>query len=293
MRLSCTAGRSGPLLSFLRRELGLSATLVKTRKGDGVFFVNDTPVFTDHPVHPGDRVEAVLREDLPGFPAEDGDLSILYEDECLLAVDKPPALWVHPSPSRQTGTLANRVAGYYGKTGQACGIHVVTRLDRDTFGVVLLAKHAHIHALLGKAQREGLLCKTYLAAVCGQMPAVQGTIDLPIARRDGGSLLREVRPDGQKAVTEYRVLAQAVGLSLLELRPVTGRTHQLRVHCAALGCPIFGDRDYGGRLEGVESQQLCAVSLSLPHPLTGAQLEIRSRQRPRFPEIEKFFPESG
>ncbi len=290
MRLCCTAARSGPLLSFLRRELGLSSSLVKARKADGVFFVNGNPVFTDHPVHPGDRIEVLLREDPPDFPAESGALSILYEDECLLAVDKPPALWVHPSPSRQTGTLANRAAGYYETTGQACGIHVVTRLDRDTFGVVLLAKHAHIHALLGKAQQQGLLHKTYLAAVCGQMPADQGTIDLPIARRGGGSLLREVRPDGQQAVTEYRVLAEAEGLSLVELRPVTGRTHQLRVHCAALGCPILGDRDYGGDCGPVQGQQLCAASLTLPHPLTGESLTIRSRQEPFFP---KFFREGG
>lgn len=293
MRLCCTAARSGPLLSFLRRELGLSSSLVKARKADGVFFLNGAPAFTDRPVAPGDRIEVLLREDPPDFPAGDGELSVLYEDDCLLAVDKPSELWVHPSPSRQTGTLANRVAGYYAATGQACGVHVVTRLDRDTFGVVLLAKHAHIHALMGKAQRQGLLCKTYLAAVCGQMPADQGTIDLPIARRGGGSLLREVRPDGQRAVTEYQVLAQADGLSLLELRPVTGRTHQLRVHCAALGCPILGDGDYGGRTDLVTTQQLCAHSLELPHPLTGEALRIVSQQRPRFPEIEKFFPESG
>ena len=294
MRLCCTAARSGPLLSFLRRELGLSSSLVKARKGDGVFFLNGHPAFTNHPVAPGDQVEVLLREDPPDFPAESGALDIIYEDECLLAVDKPAGLWIHPSPSRQRGTLANRVAGYYQETSQACGVHVVTRLDRDTFGVVLLAKHAHIHALLGKAQREGRrLRKTYLATVCGQMPAAKGTIDLPIARRGGGSLLREVRPDGQRAVTEYRVLAEADGVSLVELRPVTGRTHQLRVHCAAVGCPILGDGDYGGRCGAVRSQQLCAVSLELPHPLSGKPLRIESRQRPWYPEIEKFFPESG
>ena len=160
MRLGCTAARSGPLLSFLRRELGLSSSLVKARKCDGVFLVNGVPAFTDRPVAPGDRIEVLLREGPPDFPADSGGLAILYEDDCLLAVDKPPALWVHPSPSRQTGTLANRVAGYYAATGQACGVHVATRLDRDTFGVVLLAKHAHIHALLGKAQRGNQLRKT-------------------------------------------------------------------------------------------------------------------------------------
>ena len=236
-------------------------------------------------MQPGDVVTALLTEDPPDFPAQDLPLDILYEDEALLAVDKGPGLWVHPSPSRYTGTLANGVAGYFSRTKQPCGIHVVTRLDRDTFGVVLLAKHAHIHALLCQSQRAGQLRKTYQATVRGSMPEPSGIIDLPIRRRDGGSLLREVHPDGQAAVTRYRVLNERGGLSLLELEPVTGRTHQLRVHCAALGCPILGDRDYGGGSDTVPHQQLCAVSLTLPHPLTGEPLTIYSRQRPFFPKF--------
>ena len=285
MVLTCTARRAGPLLSFLRTELGLSSSLVKSLKTGSVFRVNGEPVFTDFPVQPGDVVTALLTEDPPDFPAQDLPLDILYEDEALLAVDKGPGLWVHPSPSRYTGTLANGVAGYFSRTKQPCGVHVVTRLDRDTFGVVLLAKHAHIHALLCQSQRAGQLRKTYQATVRGSMPEPSGIIDLPIRRRDGGSLLREVHPDGQAAVTRYRVLNDRGGLSLLELEPVTGRTHQLRVHCAALGCPILGDRDYGGGSDTVPHQQLCAVSLTLPHPLTGEPLTIYSRQRPFFPKF--------
>lgn len=285
MVLTCTARRAGPLLSFLRTELGLSSSLVKSLKTGSVFRVNGEPVFTDFPVQPGDVVTALLTEDPPDFPAQDLPLDILYEDEALLAVDKGPGLWVHPSPSRYTGTLANGVAGYFSRTKQPCGVHVVTRLDRDTFGVVLLAKHAHIHALLCQSQRAGQLRKTYQATVRGSMPEPSGIIDLPIRRRDGGSLLREVHPDGQSAVTRYRVLNERDGLSLLELEPVTGRTHQLRVHCAALGCPILGDRDYGGGSDTAPHQQLCAVSLTLPHPLTGEPLTIYSRQRPFFPKF--------
>lgn len=285
MVLTCTARRAGPLLSFLRTELGLSSSLVKSLKTGSVFRVNGEPVFTDFPVQPGDVVTALLTEDPPDFPAQDLPLDILYEDEALLAVDKGPGLWVHPSPSRYTGTLANGVAGYFSRTKQPCGVHVVTRLDRDTFGVVLLAKHAHIHALLCQSQRAGQLRKTYQATVRGSMPEPSGIIDLPIRRRNGGSLLREVHPDGQAAVTRYRVLNERGGLSLLELEPVTGRTHQLRVHCAALGCPILGDRDYGGGSDTVPHQQLCAVSLTLPHPLTGEPLTIYSRQRPFFPKF--------
>lgn len=285
MLLTCTARRGGPLLSFLRTELGLSSSLVKSLKADGVFCVNGSPVFTDFPVQYGDVVTALLTERPPDFPAEDLPLEILYEDEALLAVDKGPGLWVHPSPSRYMGTLANGVAGYFAKTNQPCGIHVATRLDRDTFGVVLLAKHAHIHALLCRSQKAGQFHKVYHATVCGSMPERSGVIDLPIARRGGGSLLREVHPHGQPAVTRYRVLREADGLSLLELEPVTGRTHQLRVHCAAVGCPILWDADYGGNCGTVQGQQLCAVSLTLPHPLTGKMVSIASRQRPFFPKF--------
>ena len=300
MILRCVAARSGPLRSFLRGELGLSSTLVKGGKAAGIFRVNGVPALLNWPVAPGDVVEAVLTEPPASLPPEPGPLEILYEDEALLAVDKPPGLWVHPTAARQEGTLANRVAAYYAGRGLACGIHVATRLDRDTFGVVLLAKHGHVHSRLGALQAAGRLEKTYLAAVLGAPPAEAGVVALPIARRGGGSLLREVSPAGQAAETAYRLLAQSGGVSLLALTPRTGRTHQLRVHCAALGCPILGDRDYGdadaracAEALGLAGQQLCAWRLRLSHPLTGERLEIRSRQGPQFPDWAKFLPETS
>ncbi len=290
MVLTHTVVHAAPLGQVLRRELGLSATQVRVGKAAGAFRINGVPAFVNAPAVPGDVVTAVLEESPPAFPAEDGPLAILYEDEALLAVDKPAGLWCHPTASRLTGTLANRAAGYFAATGQPCGIHLATRLDRDTFGVVLLAKHAHIHGLLNRLQAGGQLRKTYLATVSGAPPAVAGTVDAPIARRGGRSLLREIRPDGQPARTEYRLLDRSGDYALLELRPVTGRTHQLRVHCASLGCPILGDRDYGrGEPCGL---QLCAAALALPHPLTGVPLELRSRQRPRFP-ASNFLPSNG
>ncbi len=273
----------GRLLALLRGPMGLSASEVKRRKG--ALFVSGRPARTNRMVAAGEEIAVVLEEPPPDYPAGEGPLEVLYEDEALLVVDKPPGLWVHPTPGRQTGTLANRAAWHL--RGQGCGVHIVTRLDRDTFGVVLLAKYAHVHALLSKALREGRMEKTYLAAVAGSPPENAGTVAFPIARRGGGSLLREVSPDGQAARTDYRLLARGGGLSLLELRPQTGRTHQLRVHCAALGCPILGDRDYGtdasralSEALGARTQQLCAASLAFPHPLTGESMSVVSRQRP-------------
>ena len=284
MELRCEAARSGRLLTFLRREMGLSSSLVKRLKWQGAFFVNGVPAHTDLPVGPGDVILVRLEEAPPAFPPEDGPLELLYEDSCLVAVDKPAGLLMHPSFYRQTGTLANRLAGYYRRTGQPCAVHPVSRLDRDTFGVVLLAKNAHIHARMMELLQAGQVHKTYEALVYGCPAPEEGAWDFPIARRPGESLLRQVGPEGKQARTRYQVLARFPGGTRLRLEPVTGRTHQLRVHCAHVGCPILGDAQYGtaesqafsGRL-GLTHQQLCARRLCFPHPLTGLTVELESK----------------
>ena len=289
MELLHTADRTGKLLTFLRRELSLSSSLVKRLKWQNALWVNNQPAKTDHPVRPGDRIRVLLEEETPEFPSEDGPLDILYEDEALLAVDKPAGLLMHPSFYRNTGTLANYLLGYYARTGQPCAVHPVSRLDRDTFGVVLLAKNAHIHAKMMEMLAAGQVQKTYEALVWQGPEAEEGRWSFPIARRGGGSLLREVRPDGQRAETRFRVLTRYAKAARLELEPITGRTHQLRVHCSHTGCPILGDPQYGSAASqaysnelGLPHQQLCAVRLSLIHPLTGAPLLLESRQRPAY-----------
>ncbi len=283
MKLNCTAQRDAKLLSILRRELALSSGLVKRLKYRGAFTVNGTPVHTDFPVKCGDRVDVELAEDVPDYPAEYGEIHILYEDEALLAVDKPAGMLVHPSFSRNTGTLANRLLGYYERTGQACAVHPVSRLDRDTFGVVLLAKNAYVHAKLCEMSKNREIEKVYHALVFGCPPASEGIIDAPIARVSETSLLRCVRKDGKPARSQYRVLSASEHASLLELHPLTGRTHQLRVHCAYLGCPVLGDPQYGteasrafSEAHGLTHQQLCAVRLRFLHPLRENFVEIRS-----------------
>ena len=276
MELKHVARREGRLSSFLREELAMSAGLMNRLKWQGKIFVNGAPQHTDYPVKPGDVITVPLDEPQPEYPAEDGDLTVLYEDDWLLAVDKPAGMLIHPSRSRLTGTLANLVLGYYRQTGQDCAFHPLTRLDRDTFGVVLLAKNAHVHTLLQNCQVR----KTYHALVLGSPPESSGVIDAPIARKPLPSLLREIRPDGKPSVTEYTVLRRFPGCTLLALRPITGRTHQLRLHCAHMGFPILGDPQYGtqdSRMDGLSSQLLCAKELALSHPVTGEPLRITSR----------------
>lgn len=276
MELSHTATRQGRLSSFLRGELNMSAGLMnKLKWGDGIR-VNGTPAHTDYAVQPGDVITVRLDEPAPEYPAQDGPLTVLYEDAHLLAVDKPAGMLIHPSRVRNEGTLANFVLGYYRRTGQDSAFHPVTRLDRDTFGIVLLAKNSHVHQLL----QNSLLRKTYHALVLGGPAEDAGTVSAPIARRPLPSLLREIRPDGKESVTEYRVLERSEKLCKLELHPITGRTHQLRLHCAHLGCPIVGDPQYGTAEcmdHGYSTQALCAKRLEFPHPLTGQPMSLESR----------------
>jgi len=291
MILEHTAERNGKLAGFLRRELRLSMTMINRLKMQDAMFVNGRAVHADYPVAFGDVVSVRIEEEDPIYPAEEGALSILFEDEALIAIDKPADLLIHPSRTRNTGTLANRLAHYYKCTGQKCAVHPVSRLDRDTFGVVLLAKNAHIHALMCAAHDAKTIHKVYHAAVWGAPPEEAGLIDLPIARLDPMGLLRGVREDGQPSQTEYRVLRRAGQCALLELRPRTGRTHQLRVHLSHIGCPILGDPQYGSAesqawslAHGLTGQQLCAAALSFPHPLTGKTMTLHSKQGVLLPE---------
>ena len=279
MELRIKAARSGRLSSFLLGELKMSSGLMNRLKWGDALRVNGVPRHTDYPVQPGDVVSVEWQEEAPEYPAEEGPLSVLYEDEWLLAVDKPAGMLIHPSRAKNTGTLANFVAGYYQKTCQKSAFHPLTRLDRDTFGIVLLAKSAHIHALLQQEKPK----KTYRALVYGAPPKEVGTVTAPIARCPLPSLLRKIDPEGKPCVTEYRVLERRDAVSQLELHPITGRTHQLRLHCAHVGHPILGDPQYGSpeslalsESMGLHGQQLCAKRLEFCHPITGEELVLES-----------------
>ena len=274
------AQRPGRLSSFLKGELKMSTGLVNRLKWGDAIRVNGTPQHTDYAVRPGDTITVRLDEPEADYPAEDGALTVLYEDDHILAVDKPAGMLIHPSHCQNSGTLANLVQGYYRRTGQTAAYHPVTRLDRDTFGIVLLAKNSHIHALL----QETKLQKTYRALVFGGPEAETGIIDAPIARRPLPSLLREISPEGKPSVTEFTVLARQEQKTLLALTPVTGRTHQLRLHCWHMGFPILGDpqyctaesRAFSDEL-GLRYQLLCAYSLEFVHPITGENLLLTTK----------------
>ena len=280
MELRWTATRPGRLSSFLLGELKMSTSLMNKLKWGETIQVNGIPRHTDYPVQPGDTITVALDEEEPAYPAEEGPLTVLYEDPWLLAVDKPAGMLIHPSRAKNDGTLANLVAGYYRQTGQRSAFHPLTRLDRDTFGVVLLGKNAYVHTLLQNVPMQ----KTYQALTFGGPEADAGIIDAPIARRPLPSLLRYVDSSGKPSRSAFRVVSRENDICQLTLEPLTGRTHQLRLHCAYMGFPILGDPQYGSeesqafsRSLGLPHQLLCAKKLTLTHPITGEALTIPSR----------------
>jgi 23S rRNA pseudouridine1911/1915/1917 synthase len=283
MELNHTALRDGRLSDILKNEMHVSTGLMNRLKTTDRILVDGVPRRTNFAVKGGDTVTLLLDEESPEYPGEDAPLTILYEDDHILAVDKPAGVLIHPSRSRDTGTLANAVVGYYARTSQKCAFHPLTRLDRDTFGVVVIGKNSHIHALLQQTDLQ----KTYQARIFGCLPEEHGIIDAPIDRRPLPSLLRYISPTGKPSQTRYRVLERFDGHSLVELEPLTGRTHQLRLHCAHLGCPILGDPQYGTEESqryseqfGYAYQRLCAKRIEFVHPLTTEVVRIESKLEP-------------
>ena len=269
--------------SILRRELRISAALTRRLKAASAVYVSGAPAYTNHRPMPGETVAADITAAEPpcGIIPQQGPLDVLYENEGLLALNKPVGIIVHPSRSRYTGTLSNFIAGYLG-AGHSC--HAVNRLDRDTSGVVLFAKNSYMKALASTALADAAAVREYLALVHGAMPG-RGVIDAPIKRLEERNLLRVTAEDGQRAVTHFETAcvfeADAGRYSLVRLRLETGRTHQIRVHCLHIGHPVLGDKMYCteesaamSHALGIATQALHAQRLAFTDPLSGERLEI-------------------
>ncbi|MCL2408759.1 MAG: RluA family pseudouridine synthase [Oscillospiraceae bacterium] len=277
--------RGRTVFSILRNELHISAALTRRMKAANAISVCGVPVYTNYIVNPGETVAANINSAEPpcdNLP-EEGELEILFENDGLIAVNKPAGLIVHPSRAKNTGTLSNFVAGFLLKSGNNPSCHAVNRLDRDTTGVTLFAKNSHMKARAAAALNDKSTVKEYAALVYGRFPS-QGVIDLPVRRVADSNMLRAVLPDGQRAVTHFNTLRVFTGnttFSLVQFRLETGRTHQIRVHCLHLGHPVLGDTLYNtepsravSRALGVASQALHAYKLKFTEPLTGELLEL-------------------
>lgn len=219
---------------------------------------------------------ALFPREARDFPPDWMELNVLYEDDFTLVVNKPSGYEVHPSERGQRGTLAHGVAAYYEMTGQDVRIRHIHRIDKETTGPVLYAKNEFAHYQYDKAMREKGIERIYLALAEGELAQDRGTIDLPIGQDRHHSTRRRVSETGDPAVTHYEVVERFQGYTLVRLRLETGRTHQIRVHLAAIGHPLAGDGLYGGKRTVISRQALHGERLVWPHPWTGERLSVRA-----------------
>ena len=275
------------LLLILRRSMGLSSAAVKALKRHGGLEVDGVLRFTTYLVSPGEVVTADVTQGQnqgDNIP-ETGPLEVLWEEEGLLAVNKPAGLIVHPTHSRNHGTLANFVAGYLEQTGQRPTCHIVNRLDRDTSGLVLFAKNAYMKDWAQKAVSTGE--KWYTALAFGTLTPPCGEICLPIRRLAPRDMYRIVAEDGKSATTQYETLevktVEGQAYSLLNIRLITGRTHQIRVHSLACGAPLLGDPLYFtpessafAQTLGLDHQLLHSHRLCFRHPFSGEDILLEA-----------------
>ena len=267
---------------FLKEDLGLSSRLIRRSAIEKRILVNKKEERMRYIVHTGDLVQINLQSDeSQNITPEKMDLDIVYEDEDILVINKKPYMVVHPTKTYQSGTLANGVLFYFKETNQNCIVRLVSRLDMNTSGLIIIAKNQFAHMALSKEMEENNLEKRYLAIVHGNLKEKEGTIDAPIYRPDGEEFgtMRIVDERGQRSITHYKVIESFKDADLVECLLETGRTHQIRVHMKHLGHPIYGDTLYGfeGDEELIPRQALHAYGLDFKSPKTKETLSLRAK----------------
>ncbi|NOW07446.1 RluA family pseudouridine synthase [Clostridium beijerinckii] len=266
---------------YLKVELGLSTRLIRSASLGKRIFVNDEVVKMNRVLNEGEIIKIDLEKDeSQDIAPEKMDIDIVYEDEDILVVNKKPFMVVHPTKSYQSGTLANGVINYFMESGQNCIVRLVSRLDMNTSGLIIIAKNQFSHGMLSKEMSENKVEKKYLALVHGIMKEKQGTIDLPIYKPEGieNGIRRVIDERGQRSITHYKVVEEYNESSLVECKLETGRTHQIRVHLSHLGHPIYGDTLYGDGDEEdlIKRQALHAFGLDFKSPRSGEILSLRA-----------------
>lgn len=264
-----------PVLSVLKQEMRISVSMISRlkREPQGIT-VNGEKAYVTRTLKAGDLVRAA-------FPSESSDthhvdtlpetVPTVYEDEYYLIINKPAGISVQTVQDPEEITLETYLKEYLHTDARP---HMVSRLDKGTSGLMTVAKNAYLHDQMKRQMHSENYYKEYRAILCGYPAQEQGTVEAPIGFCEGSTYARCVRADGAPSVSHYEVLARRDGLSLVRLIPVTGRTHQLRVHMAYMGCPLLGDWLYGQRCEIIDRPALHSGYLRLRHPVTGAMLEL-------------------
>lgn len=280
MRFEFTADEHVKVKTFLKKHEVSKGLLAKIKFRGGQILVNGQPQNATYLLDIGDIVviDIPAEEGFETLEAIDYPLEFLFEDDHFLILNKPFGIASIPSVNH-SNTIANYIKGYYVKQAyENQQVHIVTRLDRDTSGLMLFAKHGYAHARLDKQLQKKAIEKRYFALVKGAgVLEPQGNIIAPIARDIGSIITRRVAKGGKYAHTEYKIVKSFGDIHLVDIRLHTGRTHQIRVHFSHIGFPLLGDDLYGGSLEhGIERQALHCHFLSFYHPFLEEQLEISS-----------------
>ncbi|MCH5209610.1 MAG: RluA family pseudouridine synthase [Oscillospiraceae bacterium] len=280
------------VLTVLRQHFKISTNLIKDLKKyeDGIR-LNGAHIRTVDTVRMGDTLKVTIRDSASeNIIPKNIPIDIVYEDEDILIINKPPHMPTHPSMGNYENSLANGVMHYYKSKGENRVFRAVNRLDKDTSGLMAVAKNSYAHARLSEELHTADFKRKYKCIVCGDMTE-DGTVDAPIKRADGSVINRIVAPDGQRAVTHYSVLERYGEYTLLELELETGRTHQIRVHMSHIGHPLVGDWLYGIEDHSIAPRQfLHSCYLSLIHPVTEEKLVFQNEIAQDMKDfIEKLF----
>lgn len=275
LRQTITAKEDGMLLKEYVQRMGISKRMLADIKfGGGDLLINGEHVTVRHVLQEGDKLAILFPPEKvsESLRPEAIPLDILFEDDHVLVLNKQPYLSSIPLREHPTGSLANGLIYYYQQTGCEATVHLVSRLDRDTSGVMLVAKHRFAHSLLSHLQKEGHVKRQYRAVVHGEIREDRGTVDAPIGRKATSIIERAVVPDGQTAVTHFKVNMRIGQITDVSLSLETGRTHQIRVHMSHIGHPLCGDTLYGGTRDLINRQALHSERLAFIHPLTREEL---------------------
>ena len=258
----------------------LSRSAIQQMIADGKIRVNGRMAKPSQKLQPSDILEMDTTPDTPTPPPSGPiSLSISYEDDHLLVIDKPAGLTTHPGPGHETGTLANALLDYLPeleKVGAPLRPGIVHRLDKDTSGLLLVAKTQSAHLALSAQFKKRTVTKTYLALVQGAVSPPEGLVQAPVGRHFTHRKKMAVVQGGREAETLYKTVASFDRYTLLNVTPHTGRTHQIRVHMAAIGHPVVSDATYGKPHPQLRRQFLHAASLIFVHPYSGQRMELNA-----------------
>ncbi len=262
------------LSDYLKTEAGLSTRIIRKSLKEQRVLVNGDVKRARYNLLENDEIVIKMNtEETQDISAENIPIDVVYEDEDILVVNKPPFMVVHPTRSHQTGTLSNAVTYYFRSRGENTIIRLVNRLDRDTSGLVIIAKSQYAHMAMAKKMQNNEIEKSYIAVVKGELIG-EDTINKPIGRPSQDSLKRCVMEDGQSAITHYKSLLHSKDMSKVEVKLETGRCHQIRVHMESLNHPIIGDTLYGSESELIQRQALHAYKLKFNTIRDNTPLEI-------------------